>query len=148
MSMDLVRTVSYRAGWVDDPLRDLLQDPRRMQLTVADHVWLRIVDLDRAIGLRSYSAPFRATVEFTDALCPWNAGTWALDLSTSGGTVARSADAPQIRLDIVDLGAAFLGGTPVARLAAAGRVTGDPAAMREFGAALATPLAPWCPEGF
>jgi predicted acetyltransferase len=148
MSMDLVRTVSYRTGWVDDPLRDLLQDPRRMQLTVADHVWLRIVDLDRAIGLRSYSAPFRATVEFTDALCPWNAGTWALDLSTSGGTVARSADAPQIRLDIVDLGAAFLGGTPVARLAAAGRVTGDPAAMREFGAALATPLAPWCPEGF
>ena len=134
MTMDLVRTVSYRAGWVDDPLRDLLLDSRRMALTVADHVWLRIVDLDRAIGLRAYNAPFRGVVELTDALCPWNAGTWALDLSTSGGTAASSTDAPQVRLDIVDLGAAFLGGTPLARLAAAGRVNGDPAAVRALGA--------------
>ena len=148
MSMDLVRTVNYRAGWVDDPLRDLLLDPRRMQLTVSDHVWLRIVDLDRAIGMRSYSAPFRGVVELTDALCPWNAGTWALDLTASGGTATRSTAAPQVRLDIVDLGAAFLGGTPLARLAAAGRVAGDPAAVRALGEALATPLAPWCPEGF
>lgn len=148
MSMDLVRTVNYRAGWVDDPLRDLLLDPRRMQLTVSDHVWLRIVDLERAIGLRSYSAPFRAVVELTDVLCPWNAGTWALDLTGSGGTAARSTDGPQLRLDIIDLGAAFLGGTPLARLAAAGRVTGDPATVRTLDAALATALAPWCPEGF
>ncbi len=148
MSMDLVRTVNYRAGWVDDPLRDLLLDPRRLQLTVSDHVWLRIVDLDRTIGMRSYSAPFRAVVELTDALCPWNAGGWALDLSSSGGTATRTTDAPQVRLDIVDLGAAFLGGTPLARLAAADRVAGDPAAVRALGEALATPLAPWCPEGF
>jgi predicted acetyltransferase len=148
MSMDLVRTVNYRAGWVDDPLRDLLLDPRRMQLTVSDHVWLRIVDLDRAIGLRSYSAPFRAVVELTDALCPWNAGSWALDLTGSGGTAACSTATPQVRLDIVDLGAAFLGGTPLARLAAAGRVTGDPATVRALDAALTTALAPWCPEGF
>ena len=148
MSMDLVRTVNYRAGWVDDPLRDLLLDPRRMQLTVSDHVWLRIVDLDRTIGLRSYSAPFRAVVELTDVLCPWNAGTWVLDLTGSGGSAARSTDRPQLRLDIVDLGAAFLGGTPFARLAAAGRVTGDPATVRALDAALATALAPWCPEGF
>ena len=148
MSMDLVRTVNYRAGWVDDPLRDLLLDPRRMQLTVSDHVWLRIVDLDRAIGLRSYSAPFRAVVELTDALCPWNAGSWALDLTGPGGTAACSTATPQVRLDIVDLGAAFLGGTPLARLAAAGRVTGDPATVRALDAALTTALAPWCPEGF
>ena len=148
MSMDLVRTVNYRSGWVDDPLRDLLLDPRRMQLTVSDHVWLRIVDLERTIGLRSYSAPFRAVVELTDVLCPWNAGTWVLDLTGSGGSAARSTDRPQLSLDIVDLGAAFLGGTPLARLAAAGRVTGDPATVRALDAALATAMAPWCPEGF
>lgn len=148
MSMDLVRKVSYRAGWVDDPLRDLLLDSRRMQLTVSDHIWLRIVDVDRAIELRSYSVPFRAVVELTDVLCPWNAGTWALDLTASGGRAARSTATPQLRLDIVDLGAAFLGGTPLARLAAAGRVTGDQAAVRALGEALTTALAPWCPEGF
>ena len=107
------------------------------------------MDLDRAIGLRSYSAPFRAVVELTDALCPWNAGTWALDLTSSGGTADPAPRTPpQVRLDIVDLGAAFLGGTPLARLAAADRVAGDPAAVRALGEALATPLAPWCPEGF
>jgi len=148
MSMDLVRSVSYRAGWIDDPLRDLLLDPRRLQLAMSDHVWLRIVDLDRAIGMRSYRSPFHAVVELTDALCPWNSGAWALDLTTAGGTATRSTNTPQVRLDIVDLGAAFLGGTPLARLAAADRVTGDPAAVRSLGEALATPLAPWCPEGF
>ncbi len=148
MTMDLVRTVAYRHSWVDDPLRDLLIDPRRMRLTLADHVWLRIVDLDRAIGLRAFSAPFRAVIEITDSFCPWNDGTWVLDLTASGGRATRSAGAAQVRLDIADLGGAFLGGTPVARLSSAGRIEGDPASIRALGETLATPIAPWCPEGF
>jgi hypothetical protein len=51
-------------------------------------------------------------------------------------------------LDIADLGAAFLGGTRIARLAAAGRVAGSPDAISALDSALATSLHPWTPEGF
>jgi predicted acetyltransferase len=148
LDLDLTREISYGQGWVDDPLSALLLDPRGVSLAVKDHVWLRIVDLDRAIGLRSYSAPARVVVEITDSFCPWNAGTWAFELSETGGTVARTAAAAAITVDIRDLGACFFGGTPLLRLVTAGLVAGDPKALRQFAAALATRLAPWCPEGF
>ena len=136
-----------RDGWMTR-CPALLLDPRAVSRTVRDHVWLRIVDLDRAIGLRSYDAPASVVVEITDSFCPWNAGTWLLELSEAGGIVARVDAAADVRIDVRDLGACFLGGTPLARLVTAGLVAGDPNALRELGAALATPAAPWCPEGF
>jgi predicted acetyltransferase len=148
LDLDLTREISYGQAWLDDPLSALLLDPRGVSLAVKDHVWLRLVDLNRAIGLRSYSAPARIVVGITDSFCPWNAGTWDLDLSETGGTAVRTDAAATVALDIRDLGACFFGGTPLARLVTAGLVSGDPNPLRELGAALATPVAPWCPEGF
>ncbi len=144
----LVRTVSYRRAWMDDPLRDMVADIRSLTLPVADHVWLRLVDLDRAIGQRTYRTRASVTVGLTDAFCPWNAGTWRLDLGADGGTATRSAAEPEILLDTTDLASAFLGGVPLSRSALAGRVTGDAAAIESLTVALSTPLAPWTPEGF
>jgi predicted acetyltransferase len=111
-------------------------------------VWLRIVDLDRTIGLRRYSAPARVVVDIADSFCPWNAGKWAVNLTDSGGSVTRTDAPAAVRLDIRELGACFLGGTPLGRLVAAGLVDGEPDSLLELGAALTTPVAPWCPEGF
>lgn len=146
--LDLTREVRYHLGWVDDPLHDLLLDPRELTMTARDHLWLRLVDLHRAVGLRGYSAPARVAVQVVDGFCPWNEGTWLLDLDTGGGTATRTDATPQVRLDTRDLAACFLGGTPLGRLVAAGLVTGERDALLTLGAALATPTAPWCPEGF
>ena len=148
LDLDLTREITYNMGWVDDPLLSLLEDPRSVTNTVRDHVWLRLVDLDRSIGLRSYSAPARLVVQVTDDFCPWNNGRWLFDLGPAGGSVESSEAAAQVELDIRDLGACFLGGTTLGRLVLAGYVTGDPDALLALGAALATPTAPWCPEGF
>jgi hypothetical protein len=52
-------------------------------------------------------------------------------------------------LDVTELGAAYLGGTPVGALAAAGLVTEHRAgAVRQLSAAMAWDLAPWCPVNF
>ena len=145
---DLTREVRYTIGSVDDPLQDLLLDPRALTSTARDHLWLRLVDLDRSIGLRVYHASARVTVEVADAFCPWNQGTWLFDLGAGGGQVYRTDRRAQVRIDIRDLGACFLGGTPLGRLVQAGLVSGEPDALLALGAALATPTAPWCPEGF
>ncbi len=148
LDFDLTREITYNLGWVDDPLLSLLEDPRSVINTVRDHVWLRLVDLDRAVGLRTYSSPARLVVQVTDGFCPWNQGRWLLDLDLTGGTATRTDASAQVVLDIRDLGACFIGGTPLGRLVAAGLVTGDDEPLRALGAALATPSAPWCPEGF
>ncbi|TKV61244.1 GNAT family N-acetyltransferase [Nakamurella flava] len=148
LDLPLTRTISWGSMAIDDPLPDLLVNPRLLRTNRADHVWLRLVDLPRAIGLRGYRAPARVTVDVRDTFCPWNSGRWLLDLETTGGSAVRTDGAADVVLDIADLGATFLGGTPLARLVAAGRVTGDPTALATLGLALSTPLAPSCPEGF
>lgn len=148
LDLPLTRSISWGSMAIDDPLPDLLVNPRLLRTNRADHVWLRLVDLPRAIGLRGYRTPARVTVDVRDTFCPWNSGHWLLDLETTGGSAVRTDGAADVVLDIADLGATFLGGTPLARLVAAGRVTGDPTALATLGLALSTPLAPSCPEGF
>ncbi|WP_164479171.1 GNAT family N-acetyltransferase [Nakamurella antarctica] len=153
LSYSLVREISYGRSSLDDPIQDLVVDPRAIRTTTRDHLWLRIVDLDRAIGLRSYSSAARVRVRVTDATCPWNDGTWELTLtagprSFGASSAVRTAKLAEIVLDISDLGAAFLGGARIARLAAAGRITGDHTAIADLDLAMSTASAPWCPEGF
>ncbi|MET0864864.1 MAG: GNAT family N-acetyltransferase [Nakamurella sp.] len=148
LDLELCREITYRSGWIDDPVQDLLLDPRTLASKPHDHVWLRIVDLDRTVDLRSYSASARVVVELRDDFCPWNAGVWLFELGPDGGRVSRSTDEPQVQLDTTDLAACFVGGTPLGRLVAGGRVNGETSALLQLGAALATPVAPWCPEGF
>ena len=148
LDLDLTKEISYGSGWLDDPVQDLLVDPRTLTITRRDHVWLRVVDLARAIGLRPYSAELRVSVEVTDAFCPWNQGNWLFELGADGGRVTRTEANPQIRLDIRDLGGCLVGGSPLGRLVTAGHVTGQPEELLALGAALSTPVQPWCPEGF
>ena len=58
-------------------------------------------------------------VGVVDEFCPWNAGTWLLDLGPDGGRATRTSAPPQLELHIRDLAACFVGGTPLARLVAA-----------------------------
>ncbi len=148
LSYPLVRSVVFRSAWADEPIAHLLANPRVIASDRSDNVWVRLVDLERALPLRTYRTPATVVAAVSDDLCPWNSGTWRLDLGLDGGTAQRTDDAPQVELDIRDLGAAFLGGTPIAALAAAGRVTGDPSAIGRLDLALATALQPWTPEGF
>jgi predicted acetyltransferase len=144
----LIRKVVFRKAWEDEPLAEMLDNPRIIKSELGDHVWTRLVDLPRAVEQRAFSATADVVVKVSDRFCPWNDDTWHLHLSNNGGSATASLDQAVIELDIVDLGAAFLGGTRITRLAAAGRVTGTQEAIDELDAAMGTPLRPWTPEGF
>jgi hypothetical protein len=92
-------------------------------------------------------------LEVTDSLLPSNAGRWRLHAAAPGPVAAVSceptAEAASVALDIRELGAAYLGGTRLGALAAAGLVTEVlPGALAPLSAAMTWDPAPWCPVIF
>ncbi|MEJ3748118.1 GNAT family N-acetyltransferase [Actinomycetes bacterium KLBMP 9797] len=109
-------------GAVDEPLKHLLTDPRAARTSVIDNLWVRLVDVDRALAARRYSTPLDLVLEVQDTFCPWNAGRHHLWADGDSVTCERTQARPGLRLTSAELGAAYLGGTTLAALAAAGRV--------------------------
>ncbi|HEX4815022.1 MAG TPA: GNAT family N-acetyltransferase [Nonomuraea sp.] len=109
-------------GAVDEPLKHLLADPRAARTTVIDNLWVRLVDLERALTARRYSASLDLVMEVQDTFCPWNAGRYRLRADGESVTCERTQARPALRLTSAELGAAYLGGTTLASLATAGRV--------------------------
>ena len=155
LSRDLTTEFTAELRPADDPLLHMLADPRRARPRVSDGLWVRLVDLPRALSQRRYACPADVVIEVADALLPQNAGRWRLSTSPARGAAAaqglaagceRSSAAADLTLDISALGAAYLGGTRLGALAAAGLVTEHrPGAVGELSAAMSWDPAPWCP---
>jgi predicted acetyltransferase len=149
LSVDLVRTMQAPMASADDPLRQMLTDPRALNLRPADGMWVRLVDVDRALAARRYPAPIDLVIEVRDEFCPWNAGRWRLSGHPAGGYCGRTDRDPDLVLGVEELSAAYLGGTSLATLQAAGRVTEiSPGAVTLASTAFFWPVTPWCPEEF
>src|SRR6478672_8617738 len=155
LSRDLTTEFRLPRRPVDDPLLYQLADPRRTRPKLNDNLWVRIVDLPRALAGRRYSCPVDVVLEVRDEILPANAGRWRLSTTTAapGGGLAAScvpASSPaDLALDVTQLGAAYLGGTRLGALAGSGLVTElRPGATRQLSAALTWDPAPWCPMVF
>jgi predicted acetyltransferase len=133
----------------DDPLLSLLVDARTTNPTRADDLWLRVVDVDRALAARTYAHDVDVVLGVEDALCPWNARRWRLTGGSAGATCSSTNDAADITLDVRELGAAYLGGTSLVSLTAAGLVREDRAgAVQALSSALRSALEPATPFMF
>jgi predicted acetyltransferase len=156
LSRDLTTEFRLRGRPVDDPLLYQLADPRRARPRLKDALWVRIIDVPGALARRRYSAPADVVFEVRDDLLPANAGRWRLTTGSAApdgtglsATCAPSDSAPDVLLDVTQLGAAYLGGTTLSALAGAGLVTeGRPGAVRQLSTALSWDPAPWCPVNF
>jgi len=150
--LDLDLTAEIHPGMlaVDDPLLTLLVDPRGATTRVVDNVWVRLLDLPAALVGRRYAAPLDVVLDVTDDLLPANAGRWRLTTGAEAregwsATVTRTDDEPDVRLDVRELGAAYLGGRSLDAFARAGLVTElVPGAVRRTAAAFTWSVAPVC----
>ena len=145
LDQDLTRTVTWPLAPADEPLWLMVTDPNTVRLALRPSLWVRIVDVAAALSARRYAVDPDVVLEVADAFCPWNAGRYRL----AGGDCEPTGDEPDLALDAAALGAAYLGGTPLADLAAAGRVTElRPGALARASAAFRADVVPWCPETF
>jgi predicted acetyltransferase len=149
LDVDLISEVQLHQP-TDDPVIHLLADPRAALRTMVEGLWVRLVDLDRALESRTYSVPLDVVLEVTDPFCPWNAGGWRLVVDSDGrARVRRDAGPADVTLGIDDLSAVFLGGTRLTTLAAAGRVRESrPGVVARMTLAFLHDGAPACTEQF
>jgi predicted acetyltransferase len=122
LSIDLTRWVKLWLGSQDEPLLYLASEPRRLGALQGDGLFVRIVDLPAALTARRYAAPVDVVLEVADPLLPGNAGRWRLSADEQKATCTRTDEPADLACGIGELGAAYLGGTSLAALAAAGRV--------------------------
>jgi predicted acetyltransferase len=130
LSIDLNDVVKYTRSRLDDPIVTALGDNRAYDVDhEEDHVWLRVLDVAATLSSRPYAVDGRIVLAVTDSL-GFATGTYRLDVVSGAGTVTRVSDddAPDVTLDVADLGALLLGSVSPVTLAAAGllRAT-DPA---------------------
>jgi predicted acetyltransferase len=150
LSRDLTNELHARLRPVDDPVQFQLADPRRLRTVVSDALWARITDLPAALTQRRYACPVNVVLDVRDRVLPDNAGRWRLRVDEAGQVSCDPVDADaDVSLDIAALSAAYLGGTRLGALAAAGRVSQLRAgALGQLSAAMAWDPAPWCPVIF
>jgi predicted acetyltransferase len=123
LGIDLV--VEWRAEVrpVDEPVRRAMHDARAYEVRRRiDDQWVRVLDVDAALGARSYAAATGTVrIGVTDPMFPDNTGVWAI--AADG---ARRVDgAPDMTVDIATLSAAYLGAVSWRDLAAAGGITDE-----------------------
>jgi predicted acetyltransferase len=150
LGLDLVRRAVYELAPADDPLPHMLTEARAVQVSgIGDALWVRLVDVARALRERAYAQPFETVLEVADDACPWNAGRWALRWDGDTATCAPTALPASLELTVAELGAVFLGGTTLLELARAGRVKElRSGALLSASRAFRADRAPWCPEIF
>ena len=130
---------------LDHPLLLLMAEPRRLDFSLRDGLWVRLIDIKTAMSARSYQARGSLVIDVIDEFCPGNAGCWRVG---SDG-VERADDAAGLRCDISTLGSVYLGGFSWSQLARALRVQELlHGAIAQADTIFQTGKAPWCPEIF
>ncbi|MET8284625.1 GNAT family N-acetyltransferase [Streptomyces sp. RPA4-2] len=148
-SIDWITQV--KTGWraPDDLLPDFLPDPRAARITTqADWLWVRILDVVRAMEARTYAGSGTLVLDVTDG-DGLSAGRYRLDAGPDGAVCAPTGQSADLTLDVRELSALWLGEASAVRLAALGRVREErEGAASVADALLRTSRRPWCPDIF
>ncbi|MFG2354222.1 GNAT family N-acetyltransferase [Streptomyces sp. NPDC048521] len=158
-SIDWVTKV--KTGWrgPDDLLPFHLPDPRAARVTEhADWLWVRVLDVVRALEARTYGAEGALVLEVLDGAGGGDGadgaglagGRFRLEVSSEGAScVPASAASADLTLQVGELARLWLGDESALRLAALGRVQEErEGAARKADALFRSPGRPWCPDLF
>ncbi|MBT2449809.1 GNAT family N-acetyltransferase [Streptomyces sp. ISL-43] len=146
-SVDWVLKVRTGLRAPDDLVARLLPDARAARLvTSADWLWVRLLDVVRALRARTYAVPGVLVLEVADKAGLAD-GRYRLDAGS--GDCVRTDGPADLRLDVSTLGALYLGDESAVRLGALGEITEERGgALALADAVFRTARRPWCPDIF
>jgi predicted acetyltransferase len=135
---------------LDDPIRWRFVEPRQIRSTrVDDHLWVKVLDVPRALEARTYRVAERLVIEVVDDFRPNDGGRWALEVATDGASCNASDAAPDLTMGSAELGSLLLGGFAPSALASAGLIDEHtPGALARADLVFPTSRLPFCNTGF
>lgn len=146
--VDLTNHVSYALARPDDPLRWALTDINVVSHTASsEFLWVRVLDVERALAARPWVADGRVVIEVDDEQSH-AAGRFVVETRDGRASITRTEEAGEVRMHAEALGSLYLGGAHAATLADAGRLTGTPAALATFARMADLAKAPYNVTGF
>lgn len=135
---------------VDEPVGHLFTDYRVAATTARnDFLWSRVIDPPTVLAGRRYEAPGQCVLAVRDPQ-HWAQGRFLLEVDSDGrATCGPTHREAEVTMPVETLSAAWLGGTSLLGLAAAGRVQEErPGAVAALDRLLRTAVAPWCNSWF
>jgi predicted acetyltransferase len=122
--LDLVETIRVHEAPVDEPLRYMLEDARRLRVVeLRDKLWLKLLDVSACLSARSYSVDGQLVLDVVADHDDSPAGAYRVESHTgSASSCEPTSDAADVRLGARELAAVYLGGARVSSLARAGLV--------------------------
>lgn len=147
LSLDLVDTV-HAALAPDDPLPDLLTDPRQVRTVgFADGMWARVLDVPAALAARRYGIELDLQLSVHDPFLD-RGGRFRLRGGPDGAecvprNATGAAPAGSVEIGMATLGTLLFGGRRAGELARAGLLrAADPAVLRRLDLAFLADRAP------
>jgi predicted acetyltransferase len=129
LGIDLASVLRLHHRELDEPLGQLLTDPRQLRIVKCDDdVWLRPIDVREALAARRYPdiGPASLSILVHDALCGWNEGRYVLEVDGAGEATVVGPGPPgvgaDLELGVGELGSVLLGGHRWTSLVRAGRL--------------------------
>ncbi|MGW4129411.1 GNAT family N-acetyltransferase [Amycolatopsis japonica] len=119
---DLVSEVVFKHRPLDDPLRWQLEDFRAGELGGdTDWLWVRLLDVPRALTARGWSADGELVLDVGDPALGEH-GRHLLTVRDGEAACVPTEREPDLSLDVSDLGSIYLGGTTPSTLVRAGHI--------------------------
>ncbi len=151
--MDLTATITAEVRREREPMQWALVDGRVVQAGArTDFLWVRLLDVERAMSERTYERDGDMVIEVLDQLADGDgpaAGRYRLSVRGGAGTCVRTDEAPALTIEVRALSAAYLGGTRLVDATRAGGATEHAAGtLAEADRLLRTADDPWCSTWF
>ncbi|MGW1980110.1 GNAT family N-acetyltransferase [Streptomyces sp. NPDC001889] len=147
-SIDWVTSVRSGRRAPDDLLPELLPDPRAARMVAqTDFLWVRILDVVRALEARAYDGSGSLVLEIEDPLGLAD-GRFRVEVSPEGAGCRPTSDEPDLTMGVRELGALYLGDASPTRLLALGTLREHHSGAARTAEFFRTPRRPWCPDIF
>jgi len=144
--VDLIATIHAEWRPVDEPLYWMLNDPRRLVRHTTDTIFVRMLDVPRALAARRYSVEGEIVIEVSDTFIPSNSGRYLLQGGPDAAHCAPTDRAADVSMSEVELGSLYLGGVSAHPLVRAGRIRGSHESIVRLESMFRWHTAPWAPE--
>ncbi|MEX0801252.1 MAG: GNAT family N-acetyltransferase [Dehalococcoidia bacterium] len=134
-----------------DPFRDLCEDPSAVQASMGEGALHRIVDVERALGMRPYvgEKPVAFTMGIADATAPWNEGVWRVEAGEGRMRAERVEGKPDVELTANTLAPLFTGHMRPEVAAGVGLLkVREPEALAQMAEAFAVSYPAFCNDLF